>query len=236
VLVNRFASGAREHQRDPYMAVAGPVSSLIEWLTRPLAWSVVVVVDDEFWGPKFDYVAFTPLLRVDVDGQRHTAYGIDWRRLPLETWLDLMYDRAHAGGTGPAPAGLVRPPALDRTRFDAAVRTALQTLHRPALLATNPLLGSALAATPAGPSTGQLRAAIEGAVVQLSEQPKGQQLRAVLHRTYLRPAPTQEAAAQVLDLPLSTYRRYLAKALEQLTDLLWTVEIGGADTGTTDGR
>ena len=49
----------------------------------------------------------------------------------------------------------------------------------------------------------------------------------VAMRTYLRAAPTQEAAAEVLDLPLSTYRRYLAKALEQLTDLLWTVEIGG---------
>jgi hypothetical protein len=226
VLVNRFASGADGHQRDPYMAVAGPVSSLIEWLTRSLAWSVVVVVDAEFWGPKFDYVAFAPLVRVDVGGLRHTAYGIDWRRLPLQAWLDLMYDRAHAGGTGPPPAALLRPPALDRTRFDAAVRTALQTLHRPALLATNPLIGSALAVTPAGSSPGRLRATIEAAVVQLGDQPRGHRLQSVLNRTYLRPAPTQEAAAQVLDLPLSTYRRYLAKALDHLTDLLWTVEIG----------
>jgi hypothetical protein len=35
-----------------------------------------------------------------------------------------------------------------------------------------------------------------------------------------------------------TYRRYLAKALEQLTDLLWTVEIGegGLAQGSTDVR
>ena len=32
--------------------------------------------------------------------------------------------------------------------------------------------------------------------------------------------------AEGLGLPFSTYRRYLARALEQLTDLLWTVEIG----------
>ncbi|WP_186316084.1 hypothetical protein [Catellatospora sichuanensis] len=51
-------------------------------------------------------------------------------------------------------------------------------------------------------------------------------MRAVPHRTYVRAAPTQEAAAEVLDLPLSTYDRHLAKALEQVTDLLWTVEIG----------
>ena len=39
-------------------------------------------------------------------------------------------------------------------------------------------------------------------------------------------APTQEAAAEVLDLPFSTYRRHLAAALSELTDLLWAVEIG----------
>ena len=137
-----------------------------------------------------------------------------------------MRERARSGETGPPPAALLRPPPLDRARFAAAVKTALQTLHRPDQLATNPLLGSALAATATGPTADQLRTTIDDAVTHLGNQPKGDQLRAVLHRTYLRPAPTQEAAAQVLDLPLSTYRRYLAKALDQLTDLLWTVEIG----------
>ena len=51
-------------------------------------------------------------------------------------------------------------------------------------------------------------------------------LQRVLDRTFVRAAPTQEAAAEVLDLPFSTYRRHLAKAVEQLTDLLWAVEIG----------
>jgi hypothetical protein len=226
VLITRFTSGVREHQRDPYMVAAGPISSFIEWLTRPLAWSVVVVVDTEFWAPRFDYMAFAPLVHIDIGGLRHVAFGIDWRRLPLDTWLDLMYERGHGGGTGPAPAALLRPPALDRPRFEAAVRAALQTLHRPDRLATNLLLGSALAATTGEPTAAQLRATIEHAVAQLGNLPKGMQLQAVLHRTYLRPAATQEAAAEVLDLPLSTYRRYLVKAIEQLTDLLWTVEIG----------
>jgi hypothetical protein len=48
----------------------------------------------------------------------------------------------------------------------------------------------------------------------------------VLHRTFVRAAPTQEAAAEVLGLPFSTYRRHLAKALDQVTELLWSVEIG----------
>jgi hypothetical protein len=42
----------------------------------------------------------------------------------------------------------------------------------------------------------------------------------------VRAAPTQEAAAEVLGLPFSTYRRHLAKALDQVTELLWSVEIG----------
>ena len=226
VAICRFCAGAREHQRDPYALLAANVSHLIELVTRPLAWSVVVVVDTEHVAPFADYIAFAPLVEVDVGGLRHVAYGIDWRRVPVDAWLDLMRERAHSGETGPPPAALLRPPPLDRARFAAAVKTALQTLHRPDQLATNPLLGSALAATATGPTAEQLRATIDNAVAYLGNQPKGDQLRAVLHRTYLRPAPTQEAAAEVLDLPLSTYRRYLAKALDQLTDLLWTVEIG----------
>ena len=210
--------------RTPCWPRRSPASS--SWLTRPLAWSVVITVDTEYWAPRFDYMAFAPLVDVEVDGLRHVGYGIDWRRLPVDAWLDLMRERGHSGETGPPPAALLRPPPLDRTRFAVAVKAALQTLHRPDQLAANPLIGSALATTAVGPSPAQLRATIEAAVAHLADEPKGEQLRAVLHRTYLRPAPTQEAAAEVLDLPLSTYRRYLAKALEQLTDLLWTVEIG----------
>jgi hypothetical protein len=224
--IGRFCVGTRHHQRDPYTLLAANVTQLIELVTRPLAWSVFIAVDTEYIAPFVDYMAFSSLVEVDFGGLRHTAYGIDWRRFPVDAWLDLIRERALSGETGPPPAALLRPPPLDRTRFAAAVKTALHTMHRPDQLATNPLLGSALAATATGPDADQLRTTIETAVAHLGSQPKGDQLRAVLRRTYLRAAPTQEAAAEVLDLPLSTYRRYLAKALEQLTDLLWTVEIG----------
>jgi hypothetical protein len=228
VAICRFCAGARDHQRDPYAMLAANVSHLIGLVTRAPAWSVLVAVDTQAAAPFADYAAFAPLVDIDIDvgGLRHVAYGIDWRRVPVDAWLDLIRERARSGDTGPPPAALLRPPPLDRARFAAEVKTALQTLHRPDQLATNPLLGSALAATATGPTVKQLRATIDNAVTYLGNQPKGDQLRAVLHRTYLRPAPTQEAAAEVLDLPLSTYRRYLAKALEQLTHLLWTVEIG----------
>jgi hypothetical protein len=221
----RFFAGARTHQRDPYAMLAANVSGLMEMLT-PLAWSVVVSVETEHVPHFAEYMAFTPLIETDFAGLRHVAYGIDWRRLPVDAWFDLMRERAHSGETGPPPAALLRPAPLERAHFAAAVKAALQALHRPDQLATNPLLGTTLAATATGPDADHLRTTIEDAVARLGEAPRGDQIRGVLHRTYLRPAPTQEAAAEVLNLSLSTYRRYLTKALEQLTELLWTIEIG----------
>ena len=232
IYIGRFMAGRRGYQSDPYAVLAGPVSSLIEWVSRPLAWSFVAIVDDATWGPIFDYIAFTRQLEVEFDGRTHVVYGNDWRRLPVGTWLDLMSEREHSGGTGPPPASLLRPPPLDRARFAAAVRTALPDLRRPDRLAASPLMGSSLAAPsmaapsmaaePGGASTERLRATIENAIGCLGDQP----LEAVLRRTFVRGAPTQEAAAEVLGLPFSTYRRHLAKAVEQLTDVLWAVEIG----------
>ena len=63
-------------------------------------------------------------------------------------------------------------------------------------------------------------------IARLAEEPKGEPLRRVLDRTYLCGTPSQEAAAEVLGLPFSTYRRYLARATTRLVDLLWAVEVG----------
>ena len=221
VNVARFFGGRDLHQRDLYAVLAGPVSSIVEWVTRPLAWTCVIVTDVEVWGPIFDYLGFGRLIDIEVAGERYVGYGVDWRRMPVDAWLDLMNDRELSGGTGPPPASVLRPPPLDRATFGAAVRAALSDLRRPDRLTTNPLASSSLAD---GPDS--LRATVETAIVCLREEPKGGQLAAVLQRTFVHGAPTQEAAAEVLGLPFSTYRRHLAKGIEQLTDLLWAVEIG----------
>ena len=49
-----------------------------------------------------------------------------------------------------------------------------------------------------------------------------------LERTYLRPAPTQEAAAELLDLPFSTYRGHLTRGVERVVDWLWQRELYGS--------
>jgi hypothetical protein len=44
----------------------------------------------------------------------------------------------------------------------------------------------------------------------LESSPRDRRGYRVLHHTYLHPAPTQAVAAELLDLPMSTYRRHLA--------------------------
>ena len=67
---------------------------------------------------------------------------------------------------------------------------------------------------------------LKEAVASLENTPRDSKLyRAVLH-TYLDPAPTQEAAAEMLDLPFSTYRRHLKAGIDRVGETLWHMEIG----------
>jgi AAA ATPase domain len=219
--VSRFLLGEGGSQTDHHAVFAGSVSSIIEWCSRPLAWAFIVSVEPAFWGPFFDYLAFRELLEVTFDGRRHVVYGNDWRRFPVDAWLDLMNEREQAGGSGPPPDWMQRPAPLGREAFGAAVRAALPHLHRPDRLTGCGLVGTSLGADPAA-----VRNALRTAIDELAQLPRGDRLRAVLHRTYLSPAPTQEAAAEALGLPFSTYRRHLAKAVDELTDRLWARETG----------
>jgi hypothetical protein len=226
VWIGRFFGGAAAYQHDPYGVVIGAVVGTIEWVTRPLAWTFVVSVDPGFWGPGFSYIGFTEQLVADLAGCHYTVYGIDWRRLPLDAWIDLLGRRELTGESGPAPANMLRPPPLGRVPFEAAVRAALRDLHRPDRLRANPLMGSKLAFGCAGADVDGLCATIRAGIDQIGREPRAEPLQRVLDRTYVRAVPTQEAAAEVLCLSFSTYRRHLVKAIERLTDLLWAAEIG----------
>jgi hypothetical protein len=219
--IARFMCGDQEHQRSEHAVLTASVSSIMLWCTLPLAWSFIPIVDADFWGPYFDYLGFRPLFDVTAVGQRHVVYGHDWRRFPPDAWLEMMNDREHNGGTGPPPASLLRPAPLDRAGFGSAVRAALQQLNRADRLDGNPLVGGRL-----GASADEVRATVVAAVDRLADEPKGDRLRAVLDRTFIRAAPTQEAAAEVLGLPFSTYRRHLTRAVDHVTEVLWSVEIG----------
>jgi hypothetical protein len=210
--------GSRGGYQDGMSLLAGAVSSLVEWLSQPAAWAVVTMEHEDYWRPFFEYLGLSVLARVRCGPSELTAYGWDRRRLPLDAFLDLTGQRELTGEIGPPPTELLRPAPLGRDVFADAVRAALRDANRPDRLARSPLAGTAL-----GP---QVRDALAAGIAKLGEESKGELLRRVLDRTYLRPAPSQEAAAEVLGLPFSTYRRYLARATERLVDLLWAVEVG----------
>ena len=54
-----------------------------------------------------------------------------------------------------------------------------------------------------------------------------------MQRTYLQPAPSQEAAAEALGLPFSTYRYHLAGGLARVAEALW--QGAGRPPGLTQG-
>ena len=234
--VARFVAGAHEGQRDPHAVLIGSVSSLLLWFRLPLAWSWIVSSDPAFWDPICDYLGFAERVAIEQDGRTAVARGMDWRRLDVDAWFDMMGERELTGAVGPPPPELLRPPALGRDAFVTAVRAALPDLRRVGALAANPLMGSRLAATVEGPSTERLAASVVAAIDQLAADPKDAPLARVLDGTYRHGPRTQEAAAEVLGMAYSTYRRHLVKAQERMCDLLWAVEIGEVRLRIDDRR
>jgi hypothetical protein len=66
---------------------------------------------------------------------------------------------------------------------------------------------------------------VKQAVESLQSSPRDEKLYRAVYRTYLNPAPTQEQAAELLDLPFSTYRRHLKAGMTRVIDILWQREI-----------
>jgi hypothetical protein len=70
-----------------------------------------------------------------------------------------------------------------------------------------------------------LRDLLFRAAQALRSDPRAEARYRVIDRTFLRPAPSQEKAAELLDLPFSTYRRYRDRGLEVITEWLWELDI-----------
>jgi len=191
----------------------------------------------DFWAPMFAYADLERLPDADfeVGGRCYGVYGHDWRQVPPMAWLDLLAEREIAATPGKASPPPAREPlvVLSEADFVAAVHDALRVIARPEALRTNPLLRSRLIVerTGSGAAAQERAAALRSVVIEaterLRETDREAKLYRTLDRTYLRPAPTQERAAEVLDLPFSTYRRHLKTAIEAVAGHLWSLEIGG---------
>jgi hypothetical protein len=121
---------------------------------------------------------------------------------------------------------------LSAEEFSGALRQALQDFTRPNLLVSNPLLRSRLvtervdADSKPGDRAEILREFLRETASRLQTNPRDEKLFRALDHTYFHPAPTQEIAAEKLDLPFSTYRRHLTAGIQRLTEMLWQLEIG----------
>ena len=234
---------------DTYQAVS-PVQTLILvnvvrhcLMTPRLAYTLVPCADPDFWGPAFAYADLARVPGADFmcGGRRYGAFGHDWRAVPPAAWLTQLGERE----LGQAAAQATPPPSaqtlvvLSQPEFAAAVRAALRDYARPDALRANPLLRSHMvqARTSAGASGDERVAALRALLGETADALRGAardaKLYRALHHTYLQPAPTQERAAELLDLPFSTYRRHLKDGIARVVDLLWQREVGLFDTPTS---
>lgn len=226
--------------RDAYQAPSRTLNvvtlrSAREWLGRPrLSWYYMAPAEPEVMAPLMDYIYFhrAPEADFQIGGRNHGVFAHDWRRMSGEQWLERMAER-ELSDEAPAPSPEREPGpllALAQPEFADAVRRALRDLHRPDALATNPLGRTRVVrerrAELLAPEA--LRELLLEAVDALRAEPRGEKLARALERTYLRPAPTQEAAAELLGLPFSTYRGHLTRGVDRVVDRLWQRELYGA--------
>ena len=106
---------------------------------------------------------------------------------------------------------------------------------RPDALQRNPLLRSGLVVKRVGVNARDLeritilQSLLQEAAETMQASPREIKHYRALYHTYLQPAPTQEQAAKMLDIPFSTFRRHLKAGVGRVSELLWQQEIGPPD-------
>jgi hypothetical protein len=235
VSVHRYWMGRHDYQSVTAHNTTAP-GAAVQWMTSPgLAWSFVVLRNVDFWLPFFGFVGFERAEGAEFSLGPH-RYGMmahDWRAEPPAVWWESTgrrYQEIRHEPPAPQPAResvLV----LSQPEFRDAVRRAYRDFSRPDLLRANPLLRSRLVAetTAAADSVSALQAVLREAAESLNGHPRDQKLYRAIWRAYIEPAPTQEVAAELLELPFSTFRRHLKAGLERVTDWLWRREVYGRD-------
>jgi hypothetical protein len=226
--------------QDTYQAVS-PVQSRIflnivqHYLTTPgLAFTFLPCADPAFWISMFAYADLGRIEAADfsLDGKHYGVFGHDWRVVPPLAWLSLMADREIAISAA-MPTRTAEPLiVLSESDFATAVRDALRDFTTPETLKRNPLLQSRLIAEHAGSDSSlakrvtALQELLQESAASLQQSPRQTKFFRVLYHTYFQPAATQEQAAEILDLPFSTYRRHLRTGIAYVTEHLWQQELG----------
>jgi hypothetical protein len=230
---------------DSYQDVS-PLQSLIfvtivrHYLTTPgLAFTFLPCADPDFWTNVFAYADLSRLPQADfvVEDRHFGMYGHDWRVVPPMAWLELLGERELTAFPEAMPPIPIEPViVLSQSEFAGAVQSALRDYTRPEVLHHNPLLRSRLVIEAVGVNgseaerIGALRSLVREAAESLQSAPRQAKFYRPLYHTYFQPAMTQEQAAEVLDLPFSTYRRHLKSGITRVVEILWAREIGSLET------
>ncbi len=189
-----------------------------------------------FWKSVFGYADLHHIESLDFErnGIPFGVFGHDWRSRPPAAWLDVLASRETGSGfsdtaeTAPQRTMLV----LSEEAFGEAVRMVFRNYTRRDRLVNNPLLSSRIVADNVAESADDaervdvLMRLVDEGVALLQQNVKQAKAFKALDRTYLRPAASQEQAAELLGLPYSTFRRHLATALNELIQFLWQKELG----------
>jgi len=208
------------------------------YLTTPeLAFSFLPCADAAFWTP---FCAYAELERIpeadfEVDGHAYGLFGHDWRVVSAAAWLDHLAQKEMGSTEEPMPQPARRASliVLSEAEFREAVRDALRAYARPHTLRDNPLLYARIVDERLDGEVEEverlevLTALLRETAEVLKDAPRQERAYRALDRTYFRPAASQEQAAELLDLPYSTFRRHLKAGVDELTEVLWRREIGG---------
>jgi hypothetical protein len=227
--------------RDTYQDVSPTQSlifiNLVQYYrnTPGLAFTFLPCAEPESWAAMFAYADLTrlPDAEFTVGGKHYGVYGHDWRVLSPAAWQELLAQREIAASAqAPMPSSVSEPIlVLSQAEFMEAVQQALRYLASPNILQQNPLLRSRLIMEQVldkadiNQRIDALQSLVKEMVESLQSTPRDEKLYRALDRTYLHPAPTQERAAELLDVPFSTYRRHLKTGIERVANMLWQREI-----------
>ncbi|MFH8693504.1 MULTISPECIES: ATP-binding protein [Streptomyces] len=227
---------ARVHAPASAHHAASPLMDLVlhrilaTFMLATPAWSFVALPAGSFLDPLMRYIDQRPVHpAVPVADRSFTLYAHDWRAVTLERWMEVGH-LAELAGPEARPAARPRRSTgaltvLTREEFDTAVGDALAAWQRADLLARNPLLRTRLVADRGGDDPVEaLRGVVTEALDALACDPRAEKYHRAVVTGLLRGAPTREAAAERLGLPLSTFRRHLSRGLERVRSFLWAME------------
>jgi hypothetical protein len=209
--------------------VAGALQIVLFFLSTPrLAWSCIPNLGD-VWLPLMLQIGHQPGPKLTLDDRSFVLCMHDWRRTTTSAWFDgLAQDEPPPARGSDLQSGALH--TLSREDFNHALRAALQVWESPTLLSKSPLL--CLRSMQDGERgvapVERFRALVEGALAAMRSITRQTPYAAALEATYLRPASSQELAAERLGVPFSTYRRHLTRGFDVLAQTLWERELNGS--------